>query len=335
MATLRKIRGRFYLVEKRWSAAKGKWVQVSLGPCGTKKDSAVRVANAYAERKRLRKHGIVDPGRCVLTLAELRDLDLQNAAQRGLVLYHRESAWRNILVHLEPAMRLEDFTAAVGDRLTTALLRTAGPKTVENYRTVLRSALKFAARVHEFSGDSSRLLQRLKVPRGREGVALTDALAYRLCELAAVKYKRVAKGVELMLLTASRVSEVLGLTSSSIRDSLLHFPAMKGGYPRSFRVEGRLGVLVEVLPLTWSWREWRSLRDEVGLSHIRRHDLRHTAATLAFRRGATIYDVQRLLGHRTPEMAMRIYTHLFPTPLDPVTIQEQASLAPPVDLVHA
>jgi integrase len=38
--------------------------------------------------------------------------------------------------------------------------------------------------------------------------------------------------------------------------------------------------------------------------------LRHTAASLMFDAGLTIFDVQRRLGHRSPVLTQEIYTHL-------------------------
>ena len=43
---------------------------------------------------------------------------------------------------------------------------------------------------------------------------------------------------------------------------------------------------------------------------IRAHDLRHTYASMLFEAGVDVKTAQKLLGHTTPEMTMRIYTHL-------------------------
>lgn len=46
-----------------------------------------------------------------------------------------------------------------------------------------------------------------------------------------------------------------------------------------------------------------------GLPHIRIHDLRHGYASLAVNAGATLYEVQHLLGHASPQISMR-YAHM-------------------------
>jgi integrase len=51
-----------------------------------------------------------------------------------------------------------------------------------------------------------------------------------------------------------------------------------------------------------------------GLPHVRVHDLRHGYASLAVNAGATLYEVQHLLGHASPQVSMR-YAHLADTGL--------------------
>lgn len=59
-------------------------------------------------------------------------------------------------------------------------------------------------------------------------------------------------------------------------------------------------------------RKWLGLLlKEADLPHIRFHDLRHTAATLYLRAGASLRSLQRLLGHARIETTMR-YVHLLP-----------------------
>jgi integrase len=46
-----------------------------------------------------------------------------------------------------------------------------------------------------------------------------------------------------------------------------------------------------------------------GLPHVRIHDLRHGYASLAVAAGATLYEVQHLLGHASPQVTQR-YAHM-------------------------
>ncbi|MGB3730644.1 tyrosine-type recombinase/integrase [Microbacterium sp.] len=55
-------------------------------------------------------------------------------------------------------------------------------------------------------------------------------------------------------------------------------------------------------------RHYRAARKVVGREDLRWHDLRHTGATLAYRAGASVPDVQKRLG-RTTMRAAQIYAH--------------------------
>lgn len=46
-----------------------------------------------------------------------------------------------------------------------------------------------------------------------------------------------------------------------------------------------------------------------GIDHVRIHDLWHSFASLAVGNGASLYEVQSLLGHSSPQMTQR-YAHL-------------------------
>lgn len=59
---------------------------------------------------------------------------------------------------------------------------------------------------------------------------------------------------------------------------------------------------------------WYRARERAGLPTVRIHDLRHTFASLLINNGASIYEVQKLLGHYHVSMTER-YAHLFPDTL--------------------
>jgi integrase len=56
-------------------------------------------------------------------------------------------------------------------------------------------------------------------------------------------------------------------------------------------------------------KTWDRLRNEAGLPHLRLHDLRHQYASFLVNSGRTLYEVQQILGHKSPEISMR-YSHL-------------------------
>jgi integrase len=56
---------------------------------------------------------------------------------------------------------------------------------------------------------------------------------------------------------------------------------------------------------------WEAARKKAGLPKLRIHDLRHFAASQMVRRGASLYDVQKILGHSSSAVTQR-YAHLAP-----------------------
>lgn len=58
------------------------------------------------------------------------------------------------------------------------------------------------------------------------------------------------------------------------------------------------------------YRSYKRLLNNNGLSDIRLHDLRHTAATIMIQNGDDIKTVQNALGHATAGFTLDIYTHV-------------------------
>ncbi len=59
---------------------------------------------------------------------------------------------------------------------------------------------------------------------------------------------------------------------------------------------------------------WHRIRDVAGLPEVRIRDLRHSFASFLINKGASIYEVQQLLGHHHISMTQR-YAHLLPNTL--------------------
>jgi integrase len=56
-------------------------------------------------------------------------------------------------------------------------------------------------------------------------------------------------------------------------------------------------------------KSWDTVRTEAKLPHVHIHDLRHTYAAKMVGKGASIYDLCKLLGHSSIRMTER-YAHL-------------------------
>ena len=130
--------------------------------------------------------------------------------------------------------------------------------------------------------------------------------------------------VRLLLLTGCRKSEILTLRRSDYREGCLFLRDGKTG-PRTVWLSEPARTILDSLvrtniwmfPSPWtggprsaSWldRFWHRVRGEADLGDVRLHDLRHTHASLALRRGETVLAIGRLLGHRKAATTLR-YTH--------------------------
>ena len=67
-------------------------------------------------------------------------------------------------------------------------------------------------------------------------------------------------------------------------------------------------------PYNCFFSSWERIRQDAGLPKVRIHDLRHTYASMLINKGASLYEVQKLLGHFHISMTER-YAHLLPNTL--------------------
>lgn len=62
-------------------------------------------------------------------------------------------------------------------------------------------------------------------------------------------------------------------------------------------------------PFCCIFHRWNKIRTELGIGDVRIHDLRHSYASTLVNNGATLYEVQKLLGHSKSQTTER-YAHL-------------------------
>ena len=163
--------------------------------------------------------------------------------------------------------------------------------------------------------------------KGRERFLSDDELRRLSARLAAHAGRRPRKvaAVRLLLLTGCRRRELLTLRWSDYREGRLFLRDGKTGPRTVWLSEPARGILdgLErrgrwVFPGSrtdrpccpeWLNRFWSRVRAEAGLDGVRLHDLRHTHASIAMRRGETVPAIGRLLGHASPDTTLK-YIHL-------------------------
>lgn len=132
-----------------------------------------------------------------------------------------------------------------------------------------------------------------------------------------------------LLATGARLNEALTMTWEQVdmAQKVWKVPA-SNSKSKKLRVvplnDTALGVLNELTPeqkAGWVFRHkngepiktvqraWESIRALAGLNQLRAHDLRHQAASMLINGGRTLFEVQQILGHSSPNVTQR-YAHL-------------------------
>lgn len=173
--------------------------------------------------------------------------------------------------------------------------------------------------------EVDRFLDSVGVPWARMALTLQITCGLRIGEVLALRSKDLdlQAGTVTVAGTVAKVGE-LGARSLQVQDPKT---------PASFRT---LALLPATVPSLKAWRESRGelkpeallfcdvfgrpLNDDVlrrlhkkaaasiGRAELKDHDLRATAATLAAAAGASVREIQAMLGHTTPTMALQYQT---------------------------
>jgi integrase len=134
--------------------------------------------------------------------------------------------------------------------------------------------------------------------------------------------------VPMLLLSGARKREVLDARWEDFDEArrVWRIPKTKAGKPRFVPLsEGMIRLLHTVprfadcpfvvpnpksrRPFTSMFYAWDAARKAAGIPEVRIHDLRHSFASFAINSGASLYEVQKILGHTQVRTTQR-YAHL-------------------------
>ena len=222
-----------------------------------------------------------------------------------------------------------DITPADVQRWFAGLHRTpaAADRSLPVLSTIMRQAEVYGYRP-EGSNPCTGLRRYRR--RGRERFLTVDETR-RLGAALAARAAAAPLGsavVRLLLLTGCRQSEIRTLRWQDYRAGHLFLRDSKTG-PRTVWLSSSARLVLDGLPRTSGWLFpaatgagpmstetlygfWRVLRAAADLPDLRLHDLRHSYASFALRRGETVLTIGRLLGHRDPATTLK-YMHFADT----------------------
>lgn len=218
-----------------------------------------------------------------------------------------------------------------------------GVATVNRDLSLLRVALARARRSKRsgYEGDPFRDFEPLKEKGARK---VTPAMPWETCEaliaiawalseigptdgkprhLYPAEWRQNAAIVELTYRTASRPSQIFALRRDQVEDGVLSFPAHKRGAPRAFALDDRLRRVLSAEHGDSEWvfpsargdghrvefrHFWSLLRRRAKLPDATLRSLSKSASSALYNDGGGIPEIQQLLGHGSPEMAVRVYS---------------------------
>ena len=217
------------------------------------------------------------------------------------------------------------------------------PATINKHSSVLRRILSLAKQWHyiERNPYDNVVIKDLDVGDYVQRFLAPDEIARLLSHAKRAKHPYIYHLIRLLILTGARKSELRLARWCDVNFSNreLFVPVSKNGRSRkivlskeAIRVLGEVRITANELGLNQSRMDWvmtnprtqkpytcfhhafDRVRIAADLPNVRIHDLRHTFASLLVNNGATIYEVQKLLGHHHISMTER-YAHLFPNTL--------------------
>jgi integrase len=239
--------------------------------------------------------------------------------------------------HLLPALgeaRLARVTAASLQAVVDRVSVTAGPAAADRVRRYALQALEQAKRWGLLARNPAEGVERVRRP-GTKRVAWTVEQATAFLRAASASpyyplfYTAITTGLRQGELLALRWGDVLAdhlvvrRTYSQRAPGKVQEPKSGSSHrrvplsPEGVAVLGRRGAAEAlVFPSRGGGmvnhgnlvRAFHRCRERAGLPAARFHDLRRTYASILASAGHHPSVIQRLLGHRTPDLALRVYT---------------------------
>lgn len=207
--------------------------------------------------------------------------------------------------------------------------------TANHYLVLLKRMLNLAVKWGLLEKSPAVGLDKFKEPPHRERYLSKVELPRFLKALDEQEDQLSMAAIRLLLFTGCRRSEILSLQWDQVKldEGRLFLPITKNGQSRSVVLNAKAKAILEELFARKDQRTkdseyvfpsrggtskghindlrkpFNRVCEAAGIDGLRIHDLRHSFATFAVRSGASLYDIQKLLGHSDISMTQR-YAHM-------------------------
>lgn len=236
--------------------------------------------------------------------------------------------------HLLPkfgALALHDITPhQLQLFLADSKKRGLAPATVNRLRSLLQRMFSLAVQWGLLEKNPARGIPKFQENNQRQRFLGPEEIQALQRALAEETNRQAADFIQLLLLTGARLGELLDTVHEDLdlEAGLWRIPRSKSGKARMVVLNDTAKLLFARQPrrdgnpylfpgspkygnarMAPPQKAFERLKARAGLRDLRLHDLRHSFASLAVGAGATLYDVQTILGHSSPNMTQR-YSHL-------------------------
>jgi integrase len=227
-------------------------------------------------------------------------------------------------------MKLDEITRQQAQRYLTRLIEDEklAPATANHHVKLLRQVLNIALDWDIINKNPVARVRLLPVSNNVERYMTEEQLGKLLDVLATYPARNVCHVALFLLSTGARLNEALSAKWENIdrEHRVWRIPAADSK-SKKVRAVPLGDIALEVLdqlgseekqgfvfvkkngePLRHLHQVWSRIRKQAGMPWLRVHDLRHAAAQLMINAGRTLYEVQAVLGHASPQITTRYAT---------------------------
>lgn len=241
-------------------------------------------------------------------------------------------------IHFYPNWRIKPLNQ-IGQhdiqKLLDGLLVNRKPATVNRLRSLILRMFRLALEWGYIEKHPGTYIKKLKENNLKQRFLSKDEVTKFISACDSETSRTQGNALKFALLTGMRMGEICNskwsnLTVDDVGEGSLFLPHTKSGLSRTVllnslamalieeqkyqRIKGNEYIFpgdVEGKPISHPKKSFARIKKAAGgLEGLRIHDLRHSFASILINSGkATLYDVQHLLGHQSPQTSTR-YAHL-------------------------
>lgn len=234
-------------------------------------------------------------------------------------------------LHLEPKwghLRLCDVTARDVQMHHAAVRESHSVGTANRHLALISATFRAAVEWGRMDRSPAAGIRAFREANQRQTFLTPEQIARMFAAMAHDRNQTAVAALKLLVYTGTRREEALQARWEHVdlQTGQLWLPKTKSGRGRYVALSDEAVALLQAQPSlgTSPWvfpgrdgdkplnnprKTFRRVLAAAGIAAVRIHDLRHSFASLAVNAGASLYEVQHLLGHSSAQMTQR-YAHL-------------------------